>query len=90
MEYHRVTKLAEEKFRKVSNEGQGHYWASLESEASKIREVILLRSIWDSIQSILCSFGIPNTRKILINWASQVQAHNMQRKVGNMGLFRGK
>lgn len=93
MEYHQVTKWVEEGqlCRKVSNEGQVHNWAALESEVSKIKgSDSSVCSTWDSIQSILCNFGIPNRRKILINWTIQLlQAQNIQRKVGQHGLIPG-
>lgn len=57
MEYHQVTKLVEEDqlCRKVSNESQVHYWAALESEGSKIREVILLYAAPETPSRVFCA-----------------------------------
>lgn len=56
MEYHQVTKLVEEDqlCRKMSKEGQAHYWAALESEVGKIRGMILLYAAPETLSRVFC------------------------------------
>lgn len=70
----------------LRNECQIHYWGALERNQQIKGSNSSLFDTWDEVQSILCSFGIPNRRKIQRNWSNPLLSENSVNPCTSAGL----